>query len=52
MRLLADENIPLPSIRLLRAAGHDVASVREERPGAADTDVLQQAVATERALLS
>ena len=52
MRVLADENIPLPSIRLLRGAGHDVASVMEERPGAADTVVLQHAVASARVLLT
>ena len=39
MRLLADENVPAPSVALLRAAGHEVAYVAETRPGMADRDV-------------
>jgi hypothetical protein len=30
MRLLADENIPLTTVRALRSAGHDVYSATEE----------------------
>ena len=40
---LADENIPLTSIRILREAGIDVASVRERCPGRRDEDVLRAA---------
>ena len=36
MRFLANENIPRASILRLRAAGHEVASVRENRPGSTD----------------
>ncbi|MCS7282130.1 MAG: DUF5615 family PIN-like protein [Anaerolineae bacterium] len=36
MRFLADENIPLESIRRLRQAGYDVWAVVEELPGARD----------------
>ena len=43
MRLLADENVPVPSIRLLRAAGFDVESVREIAAGSPDPDVLAHA---------
>jgi predicted nuclease of predicted toxin-antitoxin system len=43
MRLLADENVPGPSIRLLRAAGLDVESVREIAAGTPDPDVLAHA---------
>jgi predicted nuclease of predicted toxin-antitoxin system len=39
MRLLADENVPAPSVAHLRAAGHDVAYVLEERPGIPDPEV-------------
>jgi predicted nuclease of predicted toxin-antitoxin system len=39
VRLLADENVPAPSVALLRAAGHDVAYVLEERPGIPDHEV-------------
>jgi hypothetical protein len=34
MRLLADKNVPLPSIRVLRQAGWDVDAVAEFAPGA------------------
>ena len=36
MRLLADENIPLDTIRAPRSAGHDVYSATEHAPGATD----------------
>ena len=42
-KLLANENFPLPSVRLLRAAGLDVASVLDVMPGASDEDVLAYA---------
>lgn len=40
MRFLANENIPRASILRLRTAGHEVASVREDRPGSTDEEVL------------
>ncbi|CAN5201223.1 hypothetical protein BH24GEM2_BH24GEM2_14700 [soil metagenome] len=43
MRLLADKNVPLPSIRVLRQAGWDVNAVAEFAPGARDTAVLAHA---------
>jgi predicted nuclease of predicted toxin-antitoxin system len=36
MRLKVDENLPSEFAELLRKAGHDVATVREERLGGAD----------------
>lgn len=39
-RLLANENFPLPSVQLLRAAGLDVASVLHVMAGASDVEVL------------
>ena len=39
-RLLANENFPLPSVQLLRAAGFDVASVLHVMAGASDVEVL------------
>ena len=42
-KLLANENFPLPSVRLLRAAGLDVVSVLDVMPGASDEDVLAYA---------
>ncbi len=43
MDFLADENFPLSSIKLLRNAGYNVASVIEEIPGAKDSDILKRA---------
>lgn len=52
MRLLADENIPLPSIERLRGAGHDVVAVSEDSPGVTDREVLARAVRDHRILLT
>ena len=52
MRLLADENVPLPSIHLLRAAGVDVAAVTLDAAGASDRDVLQRAEREDRILVT
>ena len=43
-RLLANENIPMLSIRLLREWGHDVAAVVEFGPGESDSNVMRRAV--------
>ena len=50
MRLLADENIPLASIRALRRAGIDVATPQEGLPGRPDEEVLERASIEERIL--
>ncbi len=42
---LADENFPVPSIRVLREAGHLVRSILEETPGIADVSVVSIAQA-------
>lgn len=52
MRLLADENVPHPSILHLRQAGLDVGSVREETAGISDREVLAKARAEDRLLLT
>ena len=52
MRFLADENIPRPSVARIRDAGHDVLSMSEERPEAADRDVLALATETGRILIT
>ena len=52
MKFLADENFPLPSVHALSAAGHDVAAVVLESPGAPDEFVLMRAVREERVLLT
>jgi predicted nuclease of predicted toxin-antitoxin system len=43
MRLLADENFPRAAVDGLRAAGHEVAWIRTEAPGATDEQVLARA---------
>lgn len=50
--LLANENFPAPSIRLLRDRGHDVAAVAEGAGGLADPEVLALAVAEKRWILT
>ncbi len=52
MRFLANENFPLESVRSLRAAGHDVAAVIEDSPGAKDHEVLARAAREECIILT
>ena len=51
-RVLVNENVPAPSIRRLRAAGIDAASIREDSPGIDDVSVLARAVEEQRWLLT
>jgi predicted nuclease of predicted toxin-antitoxin system len=52
MQFLANENFPLPSVRLLRQANHDVASITEDSPGIEDSVVLDRAKDEERIILT
>lgn len=52
IRLLADENVSRLVVERLRAAGFDVASVRETRPGASDKDVLGVTDSGDRVLIT
>jgi predicted nuclease of predicted toxin-antitoxin system len=52
MKFLANENFLLCSVRLLRQANYDVASITEDSPGIADTEVLIQAAAQQRIILT
>ncbi|MBK5957569.1 hypothetical protein CCR97_05000 [Rhodoplanes elegans] len=52
MRFLANENVPASVVTALRAAGHDVAWVRTDAPGAPDDEVLARAVMDGRVLLT
>ncbi|MBV8728821.1 MAG: DUF5615 family PIN-like protein [Acidobacteriia bacterium] len=49
MRLLADENFPLPTVSELRETGHDVTWARTDLPGTADTVLLDLAESDGRA---
>jgi predicted nuclease of predicted toxin-antitoxin system len=50
--LLADENVPAPLVRLLRAAGLNVEYVAETMPSVSDRTVIQHAVTTGRWILT
>ncbi len=52
MKFTADENVTPAAIRLLRDAGYDVISVQETAPGSSDYEVLRQAVADSRILIT
>jgi predicted nuclease of predicted toxin-antitoxin system len=52
MQFLANENVPVASIRRLRAAGYDVASIIEDSPGVNDEFVLSRAHAEQRIILT
>ena len=52
MNFLANENIPLTSIHLLRDAGHNVAAIVEDCPGIKDEEVLRIAAVDNRIILT
>lgn len=52
MQLLANENIPLSSVQVLRAAGHDVLSITEHQPGMTDTEVMSMAHTQQRSIVT
>ena len=52
MKLLANENIPLESVRSLRIGGYDVVSISERSPGISDEDVIQIARTENRIVIT
>lgn len=52
MRILADENMLVQAVAILRQAGHDVLFVIEERPSTRDPDVLAWATRENRLLIT
>jgi predicted nuclease of predicted toxin-antitoxin system len=52
MRFLANENVPGDTIRALRSAGWDVAAIAEERPSISDAEVLANARAENRIVIT
>lgn len=52
MKLLADENVPMESVRVLQKAGFDVKAVGVEFPSITDEEVLQNALEEDRTLVT
>ncbi len=52
MDILADENVPSEVVAALRAAGHDVAWIREDQRGTLDSAILERAIREHRVLLT
>lgn len=52
MRLLADENIPLETVRALRDAGHEVFSAAESDAGASDHHLVTRASNEDRLIVT
>lgn len=52
MRFLADQSCDFAVVRALRAAGHDVRSVQEERPSISDEEVASWAVSDDRIVIA
>lgn len=52
MKFLADENFPIPSVLVLREAGHDVQYVGDIAGGTTDEDVVTQANESGRTILT
>jgi len=52
MKLLANENIPIGTVRQLRELGHDVLAISQTCPGVTDDVVLGLAHREQRTLLT
>lgn len=52
MRFLANENVPLVSVRLLQEAGHNVVAIIEDAPGAKDERILARAASEQLIVLT
>jgi len=52
MRILADENFPLPIVNALRSQGHDVLWARTACPGLKDRLLLERAEADGRLVIT
>lgn len=49
---VADENVPAPSIMILRSAGLDVLSIHERHPATADIEIIRLANIQERLIIT
>jgi predicted nuclease of predicted toxin-antitoxin system len=52
MKFLADENFPMPSVAVLREAGHDIQHIADIAVGSIDEDVVSRANVSGRTILT
>ncbi len=52
MRLLANENFPLTSIKILKEAGYDIIAVGQDFAGILDSEVIELATKEQRTILT
>jgi predicted nuclease of predicted toxin-antitoxin system len=52
MRLLANENFPLLSVKILEKAGYDIKSIGQDYSGILDSDVMEIAEEEQRTILT
>ncbi len=52
LKLLANENFPLASVKKLRELGYDIVSIAENSPGISDLQVLEKACIEKRIILT
>jgi predicted nuclease of predicted toxin-antitoxin system len=52
VKLLANENFPLPGILLLLSLGYDITSIGEDYPGISDEYVMNIAITEQRIILT
>ncbi len=52
IRLLANENFPLPSVNYLRGHGHDVLAIGTDYPGITDREIVELATREHRLILT
>jgi len=52
MKLLANENVPLQSIKALKNAGFDIKSIGEDYSGILDSEVIDIAINEERIIIT
>jgi len=52
MKLLANENFPISSVRVLKEAGYDIISVGQDFAGILDSEVIEHAIKEQRTILT
>ena len=52
MKLLANENYPIASVKCLRDKGYDIVAIAEASPGDSDLEVLSRAVEENRIIIT